>query len=244
MKPRKVNTSPIYTVKNSGIMFKPEMILAYLADRKNQTRRTRGLDEINKNPDDWDLIFTPMEAGTRFVSFGHKKDLSRILHINMPHGGIGDTLYFKETWKMWERDKDGKDFLHYRSDDAKVDPTWWDEKEWTRPDPVWGGRFDKWQPSMFMPRICSRFRNVPILNVRVERLHDITEEEAQLEGWDGTIENDKTGFFKSRSLGHTLLNHAPKIWYFNLWDEINGKTLPASKNPWLWVYEFPVCSHA
>jgi hypothetical protein len=212
-----------YTIKTSGIMFKPEMILAYLAGQKNQTRRTKNLKLINENPDDWHLLFTPRGPGIRFVSFAHKRDQAVVKHITMPYGGMGDNLYFQETWKMWERE-DGLDFLHYRADDAKVLPTWWTEDDWKRPDPVWAGRFEKWQSSMFMPRICARFRNVQIISVGIERLQDISSLDAMLEGCPMNVEENIT----------------PRDWYMELWDKINGKTLPASKNPWVWVYKFPM----
>lgn len=219
-----------YIIKHSGLIFKPDMILAYLDERKNQTRRTKGLSLVNEKPDDWELIFTPREPGTRFVSFSHKQKKSMVIHINMPYGGVGDQLYFKETWKMWEREEDGRDFLHYRADDAKVDPKWWTENDWTRPDPVWLDKFDKWQPSMFMPQLCSRFRNVPITNVRIERLQEIDRIDALNEGapeqWVSTRD------------GGTIRNFVPVDWYMELWDTINGETLPWSKNPWVWVYEF------
>jgi len=221
---------PDFTPKNTGIMFQADMIRAYLEGRKNQTRRVKGLQAINQEPDNWQLIFTPQDEGVRFVSFGHK-ETTQVIHLNMPYGGKGDTLYFKETWKMFERDEDGRDFLHYRADDAKVDQTWWTEHDWRRPDPVWHkqGVFENWQPSMFMPRICSRFREVPIVDVRIERLHDITWEDAWYEGIARTADlSDSAHIFKD-----------PTQEYFSLWDSINGKTLPASRNPWVWVYEFP-----
>lgn len=222
---------PDFTPKNTGIMFQADMIRAYLEGRKNQTRRVKGLQAINQEPDNWQLIFTPEHQGVRFVSFGHVKTY-QVVHLNMPYGGKGDSLYFKETWKMFEREKDGRDFLHYRADDAKVDQTWWTENDWRRPDPVWHkeGVFENWQPSMFMPRICSRFREVPIVNVRIERLQDITQEDAWYEGIVRTPDlSESAHLFKD-----------PTYEYFSLWDSINGKTLPASKNPWVWVYEFPL----
>ena len=201
------------------LMFKSEMVLAYLDNRKDQTRRTRGLDEINKNPGNWEFKGI-LQEGALFTSHMHVYDK---IVVKPPYGKIGDLLFFRETWKMWERPKDGKDFLHYRADDAKVDPVWWPEKEWTRPDPVWAGKFDRWQPSMLMPRICSRFRNIPILDVRIERLHDLTNDEAINEGWDMDVYKHPTAL----------------RWYEALWDKINGKTLPWSSNPYVWVYRFP-----
>lgn len=109
------------TIKHSGLMFKPDMILAYLNERKNQTRRTKNLQVINEAPDAWDLIFTPHKPGTRFVSFGHKTDRANIKHIKMPYGGIGDQLYFKETWRAWEDPRNGEDFIQYRRDLALME---------------------------------------------------------------------------------------------------------------------------
>lgn len=81
-------------------------------------------------------------------------------------------------------------------------------------------------PSIHMPRWASRI-NLEITNVRVERLHDISDEDAKAEG--------------------TSLVHVPKNmptrkekYYFaftNLWESINGRG-SWKKNPWVWVIEF------
>ena len=44
---------PDFTPKNTGIMFQADMIRAYLEGRKNQTRRVKGLQAINQEPDSW-----------------------------------------------------------------------------------------------------------------------------------------------------------------------------------------------
>jgi hypothetical protein len=211
-----------YIIKHTGLMFKADMILAYLNGIKTQTRRTKGLNAINENPDEWELIFHPLDPGTRFVSFGHKTQHDRILHIKMPYGGMGDLLYFKETWRAWEDLKSGEDFIQYRADNETISPLrfGWDGTK--RDD--WDylvGKFDRWQSSMFMPLKVARIRNVPIKKVRVERLQDITDADAIDEG-----------FSKFMPL-------SPIGWYTLLWNSINEKTLPWSANPWVWVYEFP-----
>lgn len=215
-----------FSPKNSGIMFQPDMVRAYVKRSKNQTRRVKGLQVINEIPNDWQLIFLPQHQGIRFVSFEHK-ETRQVIHLNMPYGGKGDTLYFKETYRMWSESEYGEGFIHYRADDAKVSPTWWTEEDWKK---VHSGWFEKWNSSMFMPRRFSRFRHVPILNVRVERLQDITAADCVWEGvgeWMNKDANVREWMKEQRRL------------YFNLWDSINGKTLPASKNPYVWVYDFP-----
>ena len=218
--------------KNSGLMFKPDMILAYINGEKNQTRRTKGLNKINENPDEWE--FLGIEEGKSAI-FKNTKQPHLHFSASLPYGCIFDTLYFKETWKMWSNSADGEGFLHYRADDAKVRPTWWTLDIWKMPDPFWYPEhaFTKWQSSMFMPRLCSRFREVPILSVHVERLWDITEEDAKNEGCKPIPLGTMSQFLSEPdSLSY-------RLGYFRLWDEINGKTLPSSKNLWLFVYKFP-----
>lgn len=121
---------------------------------------------------------------------------------------------------MWEREGDGRDFIHYRADDAKVDPTWWTEKDWKE---INSSYFGKWHSSMMMPRRFGRIA-VTVTGVRVERLRDITEKDALAEGMGIFAIGDWMG--------------GPIGTYFMLWDKLNGKKMPASQNPWVWVYEF------
>lgn len=209
-----------------GLMLRKEMVLAFLDGWKNQTRRLKGLQVVNDKPDEWVLrpFLNALDETQRAVFTHRERDDFHL--IKPPYGGIGNTLHFKETWKMYERETDGKDFLHYRADDAKIFPYWWTENDWCRPDPVWFKQdvFHKWRPSMFMPRICSRFRDVPILDLRIERLNDISEQDALGEGVDKDI---------------VSLPGVTAITCFRqLWNSINGKTAPWESNPWVWVYVF------
>lgn len=206
--------------KTYGLLMSGEMIRAYKDKLKTETRRTRGLDEINESPDEWQ--FNGFYHETHRAIFQHAS--GRGLLIRPPYGWVGeDTIWFKETWKMYERDEDGKDFLHFRADDEKVDPDWWTKEDWIRPDPIWHKKnvFEKWQSSMLMPKLCCRFQNIQILDVKIERLEDISFKDAINEGCP-------------RELVIT-----PVTWYFELWDKLNGDKLPAKVNPWVWVYRFP-----
>lgn len=208
-----------------GLMFKPEMILAYLAGDKTQTRRIKGLKKINQAPDEWKLINQAQGAG--FASFCRTDANDVFQHIRFPHGRMHETLYFKETWRAWEDPKTGEDFLRYRADNMIISPM---KFGWRNDVPYdfdyLGGRFSKWQSSMFMPMKCSRFREITIVDVRAERLLSITEADAKAEGMKVDSPKGIIHFSSCREK------------YLELWEKINPD-LPAKINPWVFVYEFP-----
>lgn len=215
--------------KTYGLLMSGEIIRAYKDRLKSETRRTRGLDVVNEAPDQWKFVGFNDSGIATFQEVGIPGDTPTFVHYRAPYGWVGeDTLWFKETWKMYEREEDGRDFLHYRADDEKVDPTWWTKEDWTRPDPIWHKKnvFEKWQSSMLMPKLCCRFTNIPILDVKVERLKDMSFMDAANEGCP-------------RELEIIPGTSTPVTWYFELWDKLNGDKLPAHVDPWVWVYKFP-----
>ena len=73
-----------------------------------------------------------------------------------------------------------------------------------------------------MPRWASRI-TLRITNVRVERVQEISEEDAQAEGFRR----------------EPAMPIDPRDWFRVLWDSINaGRGYPWSANPWVWVVEF------
>ena len=82
----------------------------------------------------------------------------------------------------------------------------------------------KWRPSLFMWHWASRI-TLEVVSVRVERLNNISEEDAKAEG---------TKYAVDRSVGN---NWSERQAFSALWESING---PGSwdKNPWVWVVEF------
>jgi hypothetical protein len=81
------------------------------------------------------------------------------------------------------------------------------------------------KPSIFMPRWASRI-TLEITEVRVERLQEISEEDARAEGVRPVNEQVE------------LLGEY-RIGYVKLWDSLNAKRgLGWDKNPWVWAIAF------
>jgi hypothetical protein len=81
-----------------------------------------------------------------------------------------------------------------------------------------------------MPRWASRI-TLEVLDVRVERLQDISEADARAEGAPPSHASiDRI----SREFGFPDF---PRSWYGQLWGQING---PGSwdSNPWVWCVSF------
>ena len=94
----------------------------------------------------------------------------------------------------------------------------------------------RWRPSIHMPRWASRL-TLEIVGVRVERLNEISEEDAIAEG----IERDAAEFknYNVKDVAFPWIGGvgAASASYSSLWESING---PGSweANPWVWVLEF------
>jgi len=118
---------------------------------------------------------------------------------------VGQVLWIRETWR------DGSDGIEYRAND--VDPN-----------------LLKWRPSIFMPRIASRI-TLEVTGVRVQRLQEITNDDALAEGVDVSAyhANGAEAIRKTSGI----------LAYMDVWESINGgRGFGWSTNPWIWVVEF------
>lgn len=208
------------------ILFSTEMVQAILAGRKTQTRRVLKL----KTPVDikgvevdcylrLDLIPTNMQ-----VFYANKKDKQINLYSDNEYAKYkpGDVLWVRETWQT-----------SYNENSKKWDPIYKaDGKFWMDDDgPM------KWKPSLFMvKKHCRIF--LKVTNVRCERLHDITEDDAISEGAKDSLNHDDMKLLSNLDwvIKKPFGNH--QFGFLALWQSINGKKYPWESNPWVWVYEF------
>lgn len=88
----------------------------------------------------------------------------------------------------------------------------------------------KWKPSIFMPRVASRI-TLEVGEVRIERLHQMSREDALAEGVDLSEE-----LYPNVNAADKALDRFPKLW-----DSINARRGFAwETNPWVWVIPFRV----
>ncbi|HHT2831407.1 TPA: morphogenetic protein [Klebsiella aerogenes] len=196
-----------------GMIFNGEMVRAILDSRKMQTRRiVKGTDGAVKFCKEWDI-----NGEEIFVVLGEKDHtgMNPVLGtISCPFGGVGDRIWVRETWARYNIDQDSHD-MAYRA----TAPEDWPE----------GGR---WRPSIHMPRWASRIL-LEITDVRVERLREISQSDAEAEG----VEKLKKGFWKNYQPGWTEFQLTARGSFATLWKSIYGDESWYA-DPWVWVIEF------
>lgn len=195
-------------MKECPILFSAPMVRAILDGRKTQTRRIIKMESLpataTKPYFDEAGFLCVIDASRLGIWFFVQDDSGR--KVRCPYGVPGDRLWVRETFRI--RD-DHKASVCYRADEP----------------PSTDGF--KWSPAIFMTRGDSRI-TLEIVNVRVERLKDIDEADAEAEGVERHGPNDQHGDERSFYEG-----------YRELWNAINAKRgYGWEKNPWVWVIEF------
>lgn len=199
------------------ILFSAPMVRAILAGEKTQTRR---LVKDASGPF-WDHAAWHPEyhrGAIRWTSEGHAHAMPR----RCPYGEPGDRLWVRETHAAFD-DPDGRDShaVAYRATcraDGSFDYVGADGS-------IRAIEVHRWTPAIHMRRGDSRIL-LEITEVRVERLHAITEHDAEAEG----VTLPTTW---ARGKEPTYRHH-----FAGLWDSINAKRAPWGADPWVWVIGF------
>jgi len=188
-------------MKVRPILFSSQMVRALLNGRKTQTRR------ILKGSTEFKGPYNP----AYIEAHKHSKGWAEIC----PYGKLGDLLWVRETWAknlgsnggaVYYADYESASFHRYELPSGKL-----------------LDGCDRWKPSIHMPRRISRL-TLEITETRMQRLQDISREDALAEGVTG---GEGPGYDSAR------------YSYQHLWLGING---PGSwdANPWVWVLTFRV----
>jgi len=178
--------------------------------------------------------------------FATERDLRDYIldHTEPPLGQEGDLLWVRETWRYDGWTEDGLPWIRYKADDyttfisRRRIPRKWLKKLviihadlLTNPDDTGHPRDKHWRSPVTMPPWASTIP-LQITDVKLERLQDMTEDDARHEGyllrsWDSLW---KTAFNKRDVKGKV---------FSDAWDLKHSKDgLTWDKNPWVWVTHF------
>lgn len=215
-------------MKERPILFNGAMVRAILDGSKTQTRRI-----VKPQPDEVEtyLWASGALAGKPYQILRCYNPPKRLKPCASgwsaacpgpynPPGNIGDRLWVRECFAAWwdTATKTRSHVMGYRAD---IDDPGWEGFGYD--NPWWLDA--KWEPSIHMPRAFSRI-TLEIVNVRVERLQNITPADAIAEGIAPVSYHDLD--CESRNPVHD---------FRSLWESINGDGSWLA-NPWVWVIEF------
>lgn len=221
------------------IICNSESVRAILDERKSQTRRV-----IKDAPKGSFWERPHLDNGRWYwVANLENPSIEPKAGLVCPYGIPGDSLWVKETWAL-QADLDeqlkedgltpgqiGNEGFHvgYKADGSGVYPK---------------ANLGRWRYSIYMPRWASRI-TLEIKDVRVERVQDISEEDAKAEGvTSDTLFGFGYSGFPNSSLtdernpavkkGDLLYGLRGAFAY--LWNSINAKRgYDWHKNSWVWV---------
>ena len=209
-------------VKIRPILFSAPMVRALLDGSKTQTRRalkTQPIDVIPMKED---------KCGVEWVGLMQREPEPKGIIFRCKFGQKGDRLWVREAWANHPDYPESTNRAIYRADRGVEHDV------------------PRWRPSIHMPRWASRI-TLEITGVRVERLQDISEEDALAEGivcenvivssyyanGHHEVSDDRYFFDGCDDEGFDSAHDA----YASLWESINGAG-SWEENPWVWVVAF------
>lgn len=196
-------------MKERPIIFSGEMIQAILDGRKTMTRRPV---KPQPTPHNGGWVWEPI-GGMMAVASG-KIYFSKI-KSRCPYGQPGDGLWVRETFATTSESSATFNDCEYKADIRRKS-------------------MHKWTSPLFMPRWASRI-TLEIVNVRVERLQEITRSDIRAEGLIVPKEycSDDLEYNYRQWLGDE---------FKRLWNSLYTKKpeFQWKANPWVWVVEFKI----
>lgn len=222
------------------MIFNGEMVRAILDGRKTQTRRIMKVqpsDGFHPTHNGYDLDlnahwYTPGVVDKNGYLQPAKKDVFGVADENegyaCPFGAVGDRIWVRgafqgplvseellEEYRAYPEKFENPEYCEYSADGGPR-PEYCDLDDNLR---------HGWRPSIHMPRWASRI-TLEITGVRVERLRDLSEDDAKSEGI-------------TPPSGGVLPGWEYRINFRDLWMSIYGAD-NWEANPWVWVIEFKV----
>lgn len=206
-------------MKTIPMIFNTEMVKALLDGRKTVTRRPVKDNHLRN-----------IEAECPIRGIGSyenipSNDIGKISGVN-----IDDLIWVRETSHcLMTKNESGwlQTKKRYLSADGYSRPNYSVDD------------FHLWKtiPSIHMPRWASRL-TLRVTDVRIERVQDITEEQAKFEGCNRNVWFSPSGSSEEDWVNFDGMLHSTFITGFaNIWESIHSNW---NENPYVWVIEFEV----
>lgn len=230
------------------ILFNAEMVKAILSGNKTQTRRImrrqpdaveyfkRG--EVTADTDAKHAILRCYDNPKGFKNCASGWSADATYKTPFSEFNVGDQLWVRETFcygRIDEFDSTEPAARYLYVDDSgdycglPVYPIY---KQYVISEGIEDDEV-KWKPSIHMPRWACRIV-LEITKIRIERLQDITKEDAKAEGFDYSTHPSAI------KMGYAV---GARTNFRHTWEEIYGTT-SWNQNPWVWVVEFKVVQGA
>ncbi|EGH20991.1 hypothetical protein PSYMO_05590 [Pseudomonas amygdali pv. mori str. 301020] len=241
-------------IKERPILFSAPMVRAILSGQKTVTRRAVKVQPFDLSWSRRDHRFEYMAGravnGDEIDGFyAYSTRSGGEWSAKCPYGQPGDRLWVRETWSdvnlqgapgiAYRADGDVRDLIEdasflnedgaFNYDDPRSKPyqfACWSED-------LLGGKEGRWRPSIHIPRWASRIL-LEITDVRVERLQDISEDQAKAEGVRLYTDHAELGEWWHVD-GIETYSADPRKSFELLWTSVGGDW---NANLWVWVVEF------
>ncbi|MFL1552539.1 hypothetical protein K0P33_11750 [Pseudomonas sp. ArH3a] len=222
-------------IKERPILFSAPMVRAILEGRKTVTRR------VMKSQPDVDATITAESYNVAVTNRqGYQEAGPEIFGAwwrdgeagcKCPFGQPGDRLWVRETFI----DLRGTGVEHRPDPDGPLQRYAYaaDCRPGSHSDEARKDFGLKYKPSIHMPRAACRIL-LEITDVRVERLQDISEEQAKAEGVRLYTDHAELGDWWHVE-GIETYSADPRKSFELLWSSVGGNW---NANPWVWVVEF------
>lgn len=202
-------------MKERPILFSAPMVRALLDGTKTQTRRLFGPERMTW-PTDGRYETHAIRGGNLVCTGGGPFIPNDWIHY-CPAGQSGDRLWVREAWTTHAcfdhlAPRNCPKSIHYMAD-GEI-------------------QTGKGRPSIHMPRWASRI-DLEVTGVGVERLQDISDDDAIAEG----IEKTSAGFWSLYGQADTDGTYSARASFRALWESLNGAG-SWNANPWVWVIIF------
>lgn len=220
-------------MRETPMLFSTPMVLAIRRDASPKTQTRRPVKDTG---------FYAIDSAIHGAETAARELAA--LATESPYGQAGDRIWVKETFYAWGRWETRFSDIKARDEWHFVDLTIESGKSYRYAADMGinetpkrcAGHVRWWKrPSIFMPRRASRY-TLEISAISVQRLNDISEDDAAAEGIynDGDIPFNGPWFVEPHDeRGYQLASTC----YAALWERINGAG-SWNANPWVWVIEF------